>query len=306
MTLISGAVLKADGANEVLLSSPRQGINTGGYGATGVDVRSDGIDSWSSLPTEDRLPPQHAAFVSCLTARLAKRLDCSQIDLFNDIAEACIDTLDKTVSDTPVSVRSDLRSTTTSNPSRDERDRNVQNVKRKDLSHPTFPDSRMAKDSGHQRSFSFQPGDDAKTPSLFKAIIGPGKAESVRHRMPPRHDNALLQGNQVERLSDQTSGAASPDVLFYQNTGISAAKSSLRSYTHRENSSRSVVTAIIDSSYRSSSSPQERSQRLYQATAKGSLGGSEQNSFAIAAARAAGFRDISDVKAGHGGEAADS
>jgi len=113
---------------------------------------------------------------------------------------------------------------TTSNASRDERDRNVQNFKRKDLSHPTLADSGMAKDSGHQRSFSFQPGDDAKTPSLFKANIGPGKAESVRHRMPPRHDNALLQGNQVERSSDHTSGAASSDVLFYQNTGISAAK----------------------------------------------------------------------------------
>jgi len=305
MTLTSRAILKADSAKEVLLPLSRQGTNTGGHGATGADVRSDGVECCPNYLTKDQLPSQYIAFVSCLAAQLAKRLDCSPTDLFNDIAEACVDTLERTASAAPVSVRVDIRSTTTSNASRDECNLNVRKIERKDLSHPTAAGSGMAKDTGRQRSFSFQPGDDAKTPSLSKATIDPGKAELVRRRVPLSKDDALLQGYKVERSSDQASGAASPNILFNQDTGISATKSSLRSRNYRENSSRSVVTAIKDSSYRSSSSPQEGSQRLYQATSRSSLGRSEQNPFAIAAARAAGFRDISDTKAGHGGEVAE-
>lgn len=246
------------------------------------------------------------ALVSCLTVRLANRLDCSPMCLAHEIAEAYRETLEQIVSDAPISVRSDLKPNTTPHASRNECDRNVRHINYKNLSHPTLAGSEMAKDSGHRWSFLFQPGDDAKKPSLSKATAGPGKAESVRHRMPSRDDNAFHQGRKAERSSDQASEAASLDTSFYQHTGISAAKSSLMSRTHRENLSRSVATAIKDSSDRSSSSPLEVSPRLYQATARGSLGGSEKNLFAIAAARAAGFREISDTKAGHGGEVAES
>lgn len=306
MTLTSRAILTAESTREVYLSSSHQGSNNRVHGATEVDVRSDEIDSWSSHLTEDCLPPQHLAFVSCLTVRLANRLNCSPMSLSHEIAEAYKETLEQTVSNAPISVRSNLKSNTTSHASRNECDRNVRHINYKNLSHPTLAGSGMAKISGHRRSFSFQPGDDAKKPSLSKATAGPGKAESVRHRMPSRDDNAFHQGNNAERSSDQASEAASLDTLCYLHTGISAAKSSLMSGTHRENFSRSVVTAIKDSSDRSSSSPMKISPRLYQATARGSLGGSEKYLFAIAAARAAGFREISDTKAGHGGEVAES
>ena len=298
MTLASRAILTADGEKEILLPFSSQGANVGGHTAIGVGMPPDSKDHWPGGHPGNRLPSPPLALTSRLAERLAKRLDCLPSDLFKEVAEACAESLEHTMSNTTIGNTPDLTATAMSNAWHNERDFSVLDVRRREPSGPPLVRSGGMEDRGHQRSFSFQPGDDANTPCLSKATIGLNEPQLVQLRVSPNIGNPTYQEEVPERSSTEDSSAAPLDVLSDRDSDMSMIESSPRSRAHREISARSVTTAIKDSSYRSSSSRQERSPRLDQIPAQGSLDRSGKKYFAIAAARAAGFPDVSDKKVG--------
>lgn len=295
MTITSRILSVADGDQEILLpvsSNTLRSMHPANVVERSSDVASK---SPSDLPNTS-LPPPQMTLVSRLAQRYAERLGCQPSELINEMVDTCSSTLLQTESDLMLRTVPSLHSPANSEawhhrPA-------VHEMGRADTPPVNALRRETLGDRAAQRSFSFYPGDDAKAPSLSDANRGIEDLQLSQSKIPLYDHNSSRQRQPARTPSTGPGSAASADIASNRAFNASATEDAPRSRAHRENSARSVTTAIKDSSYRNSPGSKESSPRVEQAGARRSLDHSEQRSFAVAAARAAGFRDISDRKTG--------
>lgn len=258
MTLTGRAILAADAEQESGLPLSDRATSTGSYTTISVDNCPGSKGQAVGDVVGDGLPHPQLAQLYTLVERISRRLNWAPNDLCDDITEAYFEVC--------VKARSDA------------------------------VNARESVAKGHQRSFSFLPGDDTRGPSSSQAHGGFKDSHLLRVRASPRDDMDTIQGSIPKASSEESRGAARSGTLYRCRHDEPDIEHNSCVAVHCENSARSVSTVTKDNSYRKSSSPLE-SLKIDHVTTQALARQRETMSFAVTAARIAGSRDNLERKA---------
>ena len=290
MTNASRAILKADAETELRFPLSPSTTNANTLRAVSCDGLFHDHSQAISDSVRNNLRPAQLTLISDMAKRLAKRLDCQPDDLFQDIAEAFTESLRQPASGATIDSLASLTAQWPASPSTYYNGVTTSLVGPREQASPVRTTNMDVENRAHGRSFSFHSGDDAGSPIPLTAETSSIELRLDKVKSSLRRRTSISPAiDRSDFHEDRDDGVSS--MLLPDDFHVPMDRTTLRSISHREDSARSVNTAIKDNLDRSCSSPEESPTQVGQSKARDSLKSIETNSLAIAAARVAGFRD---------------